>query len=506
MLCMALLLLSLASEAWASMPQHLSVSFKPKQEWSRSSQQALCSSLAKHLRTLQGPYALGVFSKVSCPFQSTPRASGPPRWHLKWIKSEQGTTLELALIAGNKTTQEALLKLPVFESESQMVEALSTPEASWLLALGILDALPVVGVMNPKWSPQGSTLVPPEDPLASNLVSRPSLSLVAVQIQFNAARRIWTVTESSTSVSGAGSPQGAPIWLANLEGRSSNKDLVEESLASHLRRWLTLRQEQQKQAEAAAQNLAAEQAAQKAEDERRAARLPMRPGDLWLTARFSPELSSDLMEDGYSLDAAFGWSRWFLSWLRLSVAHESTGYSASNVSEDNGTVTTATLRLTETSFGFGVHHRFSLTPRISLYGHTDVLWRAQTIDVDGKISDEFEFEKLEESDLVAIDTGATLGYLTQTWLLSAAARFVTLVPYTSQYQHVSGQAAAEHLLYGFRNNDTTRLRIRIGPLLRIEMKAVNRTFPAKDQGEVDAASTKVGLLTSQFGVISHVSF
>jgi hypothetical protein len=195
-----------------------------------------------------------------------------------------------------------------------------------------------------------------------------------------------------------------------------------------------------------------------------------------------------------------------LRWLRLSLARESTGYSASSVSEDDGSATTATLRLTETSFGLGVHHRFALTPTISLYGHTDVLWRTQTIDADGKISDEFEFEKLEESDLVGIDTGATLEYLTESWLLSAAARFVTLVPYSSQYQHVSGQAAAEYLLFGFRDKNTTRLRIRIGPLLRIEMKAVNRTFPAKDQGEVDAASTKVGLLTSQFGVISHVSF
>jgi hypothetical protein len=478
----------------------------------------ICNALLPRLMARKGPFGFGVFNRSTCIDSDILRAEDSESWIVTIDKPSPNGAVRMSLNSLGKSTKEGILRFGLRLSAEDWADSLSSEQVSWLVAFGLLDQLPVLGLMDGRNTVSGKPLKALPDPLAEILQSEPDLNLLAVHVSFDRQRRIWSVNEAPQK--GRVLPE-KDIHIANLDGRGANRQIIEQALDRYLQDW-SVKRAADKEAALMAARLKAEELAAEAS---RIPRIPEPVSALWLTLQYhrdGAQLGGDM---GHDVEARGGWSGPLFRWAHFRLGLERSFYKASYRSALDESSKTAALVLDESVYGIGIKYRNDLSYRLWLMAYLDFVLRSQTVNLSERRQADFEFVRLSESNLMGIGSGANMNLIMENWFFSIGAGVETLVPHADQYWQLKADTSIQYVFAG-RNANTqnsaasqdtkqrgisssvnpSRLYFRSGPSLRVSAKDLKRTFPARDAGNLDAASTHVSLLTMTIGVTAYVAF
>jgi hypothetical protein len=197
---------------------------------SETTAKRICDVLANQLISPTGQMGLGVFGSSMCNPSSTkinlskenvPNSSG---WRLRIDQNNEKLELTLGLAVDSKIYNQATMNISGFSSSSELLGALEDSRLARLIAIGLLDQLPVMGRANDRLTKNNEGTY-----TASNGNDREALGiqltceLVPVKIVFQAKNGLWNVTAENGSDAGAQQDSTKPVWLANTQGRSESQ-------------------------------------------------------------------------------------------------------------------------------------------------------------------------------------------------------------------------------------------------------------------------------------------
>lgn len=119
------------------------------------------------------------------------------------------------------------MSLSAFASSSELVAALEDPPLAWLIGIGLLDQLPVMGRVNSRPTSKGKGRYSAGSASESKTAGiRLSYELIPVSIVFQPESELWSVTGIKEAEGNTQGDSSAHIWLANVEGRWANQQNI----------------------------------------------------------------------------------------------------------------------------------------------------------------------------------------------------------------------------------------------------------------------------------------
>lgn len=539
-LLVTVVLLAVAPTAWA-FPTTASLAIDPALGMTESEARQWCRALSKRLRPGQGPYRFGVLSELTCLLgQAVPPTQAPQAgaWLISVHKNKADINISVALLMGKAKIEKSSLSIGPTPPQSELVGALSEEGNLWLVALGILDQLPVLAQWQEGFPKNGETFGLPPDETASRLAIKPQANLVPVTAQFEAKTKLWNLNAIANPNESTAAGRDT-VWMSNIEGRGTNRKAIESALRSNISIYLAARKAKKDAEDAAVRHRQEEELA----EAKRGPRLRQSEDAWWLKTSLVTEPSAS--GSSYSAGLSAGWYRSYLRWMHIGALHSSTPFKVRYTSDgpedgspeapaesqpEGGTVK---LVFDELAIRWGGHTRFDLTNRLWATCFLDLEWRYQSIDLSEAKPEGFDFQRLSEKNVLGAGVRPSLHYIAGNWVLGAHSSAATLVPYADQYLSLqyafsgeylvmgrpdaapdtvatpsSGDSAAESKDGNQKSAEPVRSapQWRIGPLLQLTNISLNRTFPARDAGKEGATFTKVDLTLFAMGVLTNVSF
>jgi hypothetical protein len=475
---------------------------------SQTTAKRICDVLANQLISPTGPMGLGVFGRSKCNPSSTKidpskeKVTNSSGWRLRIDQNNEKLELTLGLAADSKIYNQATLNLSGFSSSAELLGALEDPRIAGLIAIGLLDQLPVMGRANGRLTrnDKGSYT-------ATNGNDRESMGiqltyeLVPVRIVFQARNGLWNVTAVNASDANAQPDSTRPVWLANTQGRSENQSEITSRIEELI---LSRKEAAKRQAEAAAAKLAAEE--QKKEEATLIfPSLPDLPESYWANLSMGWSRIPNPQLRGLNSRLSLGSDTDYLRWVEL--------YDAEYIStEDDVTRKSSALVLTELIAGLGTSARFDLDFNTWIRAGAYLNHRSQTVLTAGTSPRDFDFQNLEQDTLFGVLLLASMSTLNGPFLFGLTLELESLVPQYRQYKRAAAEVSSLYLLTRAPGTGKAEAKVdgfdfRLGPFLRADFLFIDRTFPSPaGDTQNSSASIKINIINFPMGLMAHVAF
>jgi hypothetical protein len=442
---------------------------------------------------------LGVFARSKCTLFSTKNDSSKNKvsissgWLLRIDQNNERLVLTLGMAVDSKNYNQASLNLSRFSSSAELLGALEDPRLAWLIAIGLLDQLPVMGRVNgrvTKTSKGNYTATTGNDP--DKLGIKLTYELVPVRIVFQAESELWNVTSVTPSDANPQQDSTNPNWLANTQGRSENQN----EIISRIEELISSRKEDaRRQAEAAAAKTAAEE--QEKEDATLIfPSLPELPESYWADLTMAWSRTPNLQLRGLNSRLFVGSETDYFRWIELYGQFDRTVFEAEYVStEDEVTKKSSQLVLTELIAGFGTSGRYDLDFNTWIRAGAYLNHRSQKIVAAGNTPSDFAFQNLDQDALFGLLLKGSLNTINGPLLSGIDIELESLVPQFREYKRAAAEFSSLYLLTrtpgtGKTEAETSTVDFRLGPFLRADLILIDRTFPTP-AGDTQNASAAI---------------
>jgi hypothetical protein len=483
---------------------------------SQSAAKRICDVLSNQLISPTGPMGLGVFARSKCTLSSTKNdpsknnVTSHSGWRLRIDQSNEKLVLTLGLAVDSKNYNQASLNLSGFSSSAELVGALEDSRLAWLIAIGLLDQLPVMGRANSRIrkSNEGNyTATTGTDP--EKIGIKLTYELVPVRIVFQARNELWNVTAVTASDANPQQDSTNLNWLANTQGRSENLDEIISRIEELI---LSRKQEAKRKAEAAAAKAAAEE--QKKEEATLIfPSLPELPESYWADMAMAWSRIPNPQLRGLNSRLFIGSETNYFRWIELYGQFDRTVFEAEYIStDDDVTKKTSQLVLTELIAGLGTSGRYDLDFNTWIRAGAYLNHRSQNVLSAGRTPSDFDFQNLEQDTLFGVLLKGSLNTLNGPLLSGVALELESLVPQFRQYSRTAAEVSSLYLFTrtpgtGKTEAETRTVDFRLGPFLRADLILIDRTFPTPaGESQSTSAAIKINIINFPLGLKAYVAF